>query len=475
MSDAIYINTTTETNEVTINTVSQNNQIGISSLGGIATWGTIFGVLSSQPDLWSALSALSAREPNPLPQWGTIYGILSSQPDLWSELSAKALQSNLVKLSGETNSLKAFVNSLSSDWSQLGYQTLHWNPRYSEITIAPNGNTISIASLSSLLISPQIDSLFKSLSSRTFVATNTLTAHGDVNVKGNIKGFANATFQSLSSETSTITDTLTTLGDAYIKGTLRSQNDAIFKNLSSQTFVATDTLTAHGDVLIEGTVNVQTEILSGSIPLHDLFITTEEESQTLSYNIPEETLSIDRGNTVSLSSLSYRNIEDPLSMLQTIEQFAYSYSGDIHPGYNVTLYNGRVYTFAGTDKNNPNHYLEVNTNPYKPIYREVPLSGNEVILDSFYLGDFKSAKYTLQIETNFNNEIYYSEANAVGSVQTETGVVCEYGQIYTEQLILGYAANVTLNTFNLIMYYGTDLDPTHKIIVKGHRTNFYKI
>jgi hypothetical protein len=240
--------------------------------------------------------------------------------------------------------------------------------------------------------------------------------------------------------------------------------DAVFYSLSTQE-----------NVNVGGSLNTAVEILSANVPLHDIFLTSETDSQTLSYSESAEELSISSGNTVNLSALSYRNIEDPTSMIQTIEQFAFSYAGSIHPGYNVTLYNGRVYTFAGTDKNNPNHYLEVNTNPYLPIYREVPLSGNQIILDSFYLGDFKSAKYNLQIETSFNNDIYYSEVNVVGSVQTSTGVACEYGQIYTNQLILGYDANVSLNTLDLILLYGTDLTPGHKLIVKGHRTNFYKI
>ena len=96
-------------------------------------------------------------------------------------------------------------------------------------------------------------------------------------------------------------------------------------------------------------------------------------------------------------------------------------------------------------------------------------------IDSFYLGDFKTAKYTLQIETNFNNEIYYSEINVVGSVQTSTGVASEYGQIYTGELILGYDVNVYLNNLSLILLYGSSAVPEHKLIVKGHRTNLYKI
>ena len=261
-----------------------------------------------------------------------------------------------------------------------------------------------------------------------------------------------------------------------LSGVLSAQTD-LWTYLSAGTF-SLPQLTAYlnTNALSLCSVDVKGQILSAGTNLLDIFLTSETDSQTLSYNVTGENLSISSGNTVNLSALSYRNIEDPTSMLLTIEQFAYSYAGSIHPGYNVTLYNGRVYTFAGTDKNNPSHYLEVNANPYLPIYREIALSGDQTeAIDSFYLGDFKTAKYTLQIETNFNNEIYYSEINVVGSVQTSTGVASEYGQIYTDQLILGYDVNISFNNLEFIMLYNADMTPGRKLIIKGHRTNFYRI
>ena len=260
-----------------------------------------------------------------------------------------------------------------------------------------------------------------------------------------------------------------------ILGTLSTQSD-LWSYLSAETFSPSQ-LTAFLDTnaISLCTIDVKGQILSAGSDLFDIFLTSETDSQTLSYDVTGENLSISSGNTVNLSALSYRNIEDPTSMIETIQQFAFSYSGSIHPGYNVTLYNGRVYTFAGTDKNNPNHYLEVNSNPYLPIYREVPLSGNQIVIDSFRLDDFKTAKYNLQIETSFNNDIYYSEVNVVGSVQTSTGVASEYGQIFTSQLILGYQVNISLNILELVMLYGTDPTPGRNLIVKGHRTNFYRI
>jgi hypothetical protein len=265
-----------------------------------------------------------------------------------------------------------------------------------------------------------------------------------------------------------------TQGNVNIDGTLSTTGNVSIEGLLNTT----------GNVNIDGTLNTTVEILSGSIPLHEIFITASQDSdyQTLTYNITGEELSISSGNVVSLSALSYRNFNIPLSAVETIQEFAQQYAEiitrDIHPGYTVKLYNGRVYAFAGTDKSNPNHYLEVNTNPYKPIYREISLDSNESIIDSFYLGEFKTAKYTLQIETNFNNEIYYSEINVVGSVAggSPTGAASEYGQIYTSQLVQNYDVSTdNANNLQLIMYFNSDPNPSHKYVVKGHRTNFYKI
>jgi hypothetical protein len=352
-------------------------------------------------------------------------GLSTTTPDTYSinTFPGGAVWGNIVGILSAQNDLWTVLSSifLSAD---LATQTLTYSPETYELTIT-TGNTVN---LSSIVISPSAAAIFSSVSA-----------------SGNLFGQNLYLQQSISANESLFVQTITAFESLFTKQ------------------IETES------------INATKEILSGGIDLFDLFLTSDEENQTLTYDITGEEISIDRGNTISLSALSYRNVTDPTGNLETIEQFAFSYNGNIHPGYNVTLYNGRVYTFAGTDKNNPNHYLEVNTNPYTPIYREVPLSGNSISIDSFYLGHFKSAKYTLQVETNFNNDIYYSEINVVGSVQTSTGVASEYGQIFTDQLVLNYSVNVNLNTLELIMHNSYDPDPSHKYIVKGHRTNFYKI
>ena len=388
MADNITINIVDNPTNVSVGLSTTPDIINIDTIMGGAIWGSVTGLLSTQTDLWSQLSA-KALSSQIVP---TITGYLSTNPIL-----VESLNTRFEILSAGVNLFDIFITNAEES------QTLSYNPATYNLSISL-GNTVN---LSSIVVSPN----------------------------------ANAVFQTLSTQS-----------------------------------ITTGNLNASGNVDIEGTLDVQTEILSAGVNLSDIFLTSETDAQTLSYNITGENLSISNGNTVNLSALSYRNFNIPLSAVETIQQFAENFASDIHPGYTVKLYNGRIYAFAGTDKNNPSHYLEVNANPYLPIYREIALSGDQTeVIDSFFLGDFKTAKYSLQIETSFNNEIYYSEINVVGSVQTSTGVASEYGQIFTDQLILGYDVSVSFNNLEFIMLYNADMTPGRKLIIKGHRTNFYKI
>jgi hypothetical protein len=197
------------------------------------------------------------------------------------------------------------------------------------------------------------------------------------------------------------------------------------------------------------------------------------QTPSVFFDTTSEILTINNSST-SLISLGYENIYAN-SSLETIQDFAASNPQNLYKGYNVTLLNNRVYTFAGTDSTNPSHYLEINANPFTPIYQEIALNQNQTLIDMFYLGDFKTAKYTLQVETNFNNDIYYSELNVVGSVQSQNAVVSEYGQISTSDLILGYSVSVNANYLYLYLNHSMDTDINHKFLVKGLRTNHYRI
>jgi len=165
------------------------------------------------------------------------------------------------------------------------------------------------------------------------------------------------------------------------------------------------------------------------------------------------------------------------SNYETLLDFTRNSHPNVYNGYTVTMLNNkRVYIFAGNDQNNPNHYIELNANPHKPIYFEVPLSADGHIIDAFDLSDFRSAKYTIQIQTDYNSDIYYSEINVVGTAVGSQAVASEYGQIATNTLIDEYKAYVSTGKVYLSAAFLNPIgDPNKKYIIKGLRTNFYKI
>ena len=181
-------------------------------------------------------------------------------------------------------------------------------------------------------------------------------------------------------------------------------------------------------------------------------------------------------SVTSLSSTQYTNI-NASSSYATIQQFAAAQTAtSVHKGNTVLLTNGRVYIFVGTDPTNANQYVALNLNTYTPITLTVPLSvASPVTIDSFYLGTYKSSKYTLQVETNYNNDVYYSELNAVGTISSGgSGTVSEYGQIDTASIINGYGVYVSANTLYLQVYFNTTAG-SNTITIKGLRSNFYLI
>lgn len=188
---------------------------------------------------------------------------------------------------------------------------------------------------------------------------------------------------------------------------------------------------------------------------------------------------IDKTTTI----INYLSSQIDLNVFQNVNSnydTIYQFTANPHPlvysGYTVTLRNKRVYILAGQDQNNPEHYIEINSNPHKPIYIEAPLSANGVIIDVIDINDFKTAKYTLQVQTNYNNEIYYSEMNVAAAVGVGQSVVSEYGQLYTIQLIDKYDSFLSSHFMYLSATFLDPIsNPGNKYIIKGLRTNFYKI
>lgn len=79
---------------------------------------------------------------------------------------------------------------------------------------------------------------------------------------------------------------------------------------NSWTFGNTGTFSGPNNVLeITGDLNTSNKILSGGVDLADIFLTSETDSQTLSFNDTTSQLSISNGNTVPLSGYVIPNIK----------------------------------------------------------------------------------------------------------------------------------------------------------------------
>jgi hypothetical protein len=98
-----------------------------------------------------------------------------------------------------------------------------------------------------------------------------------------------------------------------ISGTLSAQTD-LWRYLSavgtSNFDIATLNTYLSTNSILLCSLNVNGQILSAGIPLHNIFLTAETDSQTLSYNTQTELLSITNGNSVSLASLNDKNYVD---------------------------------------------------------------------------------------------------------------------------------------------------------------------
>lgn len=74
---------------------------------------------------------------------------------------------------------------------------------------------------------------------------------------------------------------------------------------NSWTFRGDGKLSGPNNILeIQGNLNTSNKILSGGVDLANIFLTSETDSQTLSWNVTAYELSISNGNTISLASLS---------------------------------------------------------------------------------------------------------------------------------------------------------------------------
>lgn len=130
---------------------------------------------------------------------------------------------------------------------------------------------------------------------------------------------------------------------------------------------------------VSGNVDVTNKFLSGGVDLADIFITSAEESQTLAYDTQTELLSITRGNSVSLSSLSDKTYADT----NFLKLSGGIISGNLTVQGNISALGSA--TFANTIFTTTSALSVVNTGPGPALY--VYQAAGPYDVASFYDGD----------------------------------------------------------------------------------------
>jgi hypothetical protein len=174
-------------------------------------------------------------------------------------------------------------------------------------------------------------------------------------------------------------------------------------------------------------------------------------------------------NTVStvVYETLYSNIDSTKNSLQ--EYISYEWNPHIvKHSSTIKLANGKIYMLATSDGSSTTHYLEMNLRPISPFFTSTIVNYGTV--DSYNLNEFKSCKYTIEVNDAVLNKTHYSEINVL-SDGIEVAV-SEYGTLFTSTNAMveyGGYTNGTIVSLTAISLIGSMNDKTFK----GIRTNFF--
>lgn len=141
-----------------------------------------------------------------------------------------------------------------------------------------------------------------------------------------------------------------------ILGTLSTQTD-LWRYLSAETFSPSQ-LTAflNTNAVTLCSLNVNGQILSAGVDLYDIFLTSETDSQTLSYTPSSYNLTISNGNTVNLSSINSTFAANS-GKYESVYSNVQSNSANWQNAYNTgTVYQTNSSSYATTNYVNGNFF-----------------------------------------------------------------------------------------------------------------------
>lgn len=260
-------------------------------------------------------------------EWNTAYTLVRDNSASWEESAdITAITTTVATNSANWNAGYGTVNALSANWNSV-YTTVNTlsNAWEESADIVPT--VVNYLSTSNVQVN---DITFAQAGTNIF---NSAEIFGDVIVHGSLSALSGAQiFQVVTSTTSSLSVENYGTGPALLVFQNTSlESVAQFKGAngtdiltinnvdldqgqdgvkvyftgSGNTFVVGNS--ANNTALVvtsAGDVNTSGQLLSGNTPLHNIFLTAETDSQTLTYDESTYEVSISNGNTVSLSSLN---------------------------------------------------------------------------------------------------------------------------------------------------------------------------
>jgi len=278
--------------------------------------------------------------------WYLAYIIVATRNGFWDSTysNVTALSTNwtstfntVCALSTDWNSTYNVVKALSSTWTSVTDLSTAWQSTYTTVNALSNAWEESadiVPTVTNYLSNNNVDVKDISFPQNGGLVFNNAEIFGNVVIHGTLSALSGA--QIFEGLTTTVASSLSVQnfgpGPAlYVFQDACLESVAVFKCADESNILTINNtipdqdqdsvkiyFTGNGNTLVvgnsanssvfvvtsAGNTNTTGQILSGNIPLHNIFLTSETDSQTLSFSESSLDLTISNGNTVNLSAIN---------------------------------------------------------------------------------------------------------------------------------------------------------------------------
>lgn len=444
---------------------SQWNQAYTNVTANSAFWQSSSNTVRNLSATWntttSLATALNATLNTKSVDWDSVYSTTRTLSSNWN-----VAYNTISALSGNWESSYKTVDALSANWSSV-YTTVcalstSWeetadilptvtnylstnNVLVKDVTLGQNGGTIF--NNAEIFGNVTIYGTLSALSGAQIFQGVTTTVASSLSVQNYGPGpalyvFQDSCLESIAiikdangSDVLTINNVVPDQGQDGVKVYFTGQgNTFVVSNSSNNTaFVVTSA----------GNIKTTGQILSGDIPLHDIFLTPNEDSQILSYIPSSYELSISNGNTVNLGSIN-STFAATSGNFQTTYNTVCSLSGNWESTYTTFANTSANYIVDGgnlpsTDSlligtnNSKNLRLQANNQTQVTITSSgsigIGTTNPSPVVKLTITGDVSAVNGTTTFDSNSNTPTVVVRQTGLGNALNITGNVTTNGNI----------------------------------------------